>query len=397
VAEHHSRTKDDFIAVLSHELRTPLNIIVGWVAIMMRRDPTPDAMKGLLAIDSNAKTQARIISDLLDVSRINSGKLTLQRESADPAELVQSAITALSASSSDRKVTIQSDVDQAHQDAWLDAARFQQILWNLLSNAIKFSYEGGRIRVSLRREGPRLKLAVQDFGQGISPDFLPHLFDRFTQSDAPGNRSHGGLGLGLSIVRHLAELHGGSVTAESAGIGYGSTVRVELTVVPLPDDVQLRDTPESAGGPEDSSEADGRSLHDLDILVVDDDADAREMLALILADRGARVRTAVDHDSALAAVALTMPDVLISDVGLPGRDGYELMRRVRSMEKTGESPAARVPAIALTAFGRPEDREKALNAGFDEHLAKPLQPHALVTAIQAIRTTRKFAQSSTRS
>ncbi len=385
VAERHNRTKDDFIAVLSHELRTPLNSIVGWVAIMMRRNPTPDAIKGLLAIDRNVKTQARIISDILDVSRINSGKMRLEREDTDPAELVLTSINALRASSDERKLVIETDIEQARQTAWLDPARFQQILWNLLSNAIKFSHECGTIRVTLRREGPRLKLAVQDFGQGIPAEFLPQLFDRFTQSDSPGNRRHGGLGLGLSIVQHLAELHNGSVVAESAGPQLGTTLRVELNVEPRPEDVLSPDT--SAGslqGADDAAKADTHPLQGLDILVVEDDPDAREMLSLVLTDRGASVRLATDHEGAIDAVRKAIPDVLISDIGLPGKDGYEVIRDVRSLEQTAIAPAGRLPAIALTAFSRVDDRRRALDAGFDEHLTKPLRPHALVTAIETL-------------
>lgn len=389
-AERHSRTKDDFIAVLSHELRTPLNAIVGWVAVLLRREPTPEALKGLQAIERNVKTQARIISDILDVSRINSGKLGLQREVVDPAELVLNALAAVRGTLGDKHLALQVDVEQARQSAWLDPARFQQILWNLVSNAVKFSAEGGRIAVSLRREGPRLKLTVQDFGQGIEPQFLPHLFDRFSQSDSPGNRRHGGLGLGLSIVQHLAELHGGAVTAESAGTGHGATFRVELNVAPPPEEPAAADTPDSQGGADPLAEADAHPLRHLDILVVEDDADAREMLTLVLADRGAAVRTAGDHDSALAAARERLPDVLVSDIGLPGRDGYELIRGVRALEPAGQPRTQRLAAIALTAFARSEDRERALNAGFDDHLPKPLKPHALVTAIQAVRVSRRI-------
>jgi PAS domain S-box-containing protein len=377
-AERHSRTKDDFIAVLSHELRTPLNAIIGWVHILKRRGTTPEATKGLDAIERNVKTQARIISDILDVSRINSGKLRLDREWADAAELVVSSIDALSASIAEKRLQVDAEVDTAHQPAWLDPARFQQIFWNLMTNAIKFSPDGGRIAVRLQRPGDRLVLEVEDFGQGIKTDFIPHLFDRFTQSDAPGNRRHGGLGLGLSIVKHLVDLHGGDVSAASEGLGRGTTMRVDLPAEPSSVETISEGGPETEGGP-DAEDVEFAVLQGIDVLVVEDDDEASEMMTLVLSDRGARVRTAADFDGALRALEKGWPDVLVSDIGLPGRDGYELVRRVRQME--ADRRLAHLPIIALTAFARPEDRQKTLAAGFDLHLGKPLKPHVLLEAI----------------
>jgi PAS domain S-box-containing protein len=376
VAERHSRTKDDFIAVLSHELRTPLNAIVGWVHILKRRGTTPEAAKGLEAIERNVKTQARIISDILDVSRINSGKLRLDREWADPAELVLGALDSLSGSINDKAIRIDTDVQAAHAPAWLDPARFQQIFWNLMTNAIKFSPPNGRIEVALAREDGRLVLQVRDFGQGIPADFVPHLFERFTQSDAPGNRRHGGLGLGLSIVKHLVDLHGGAVGAASEGEGQGATMRVELPVEAV--GAAAADDPDSEVGPE-ANDSDASALQGLDVLVVEDDREASEMMSVVLSDRGARVRMAADYDSALRALRHAWPDVLVSDIGLPGRDGYELVRHVREIER--EQGGRRLPVIALTAFTRAEDRRKTLDAGFDLHLPKPLKPHLLLQAI----------------
>jgi PAS domain S-box-containing protein len=376
VAERHSRTKDDFIAVLSHELRTPLNAIVGWVHILRRRGVAPEAMKGIDAIERNVKAQARIISDILDVSRINSGKLRLDREWADPAELVSSSIEALTASLGEKRIRVETDLEGAHQPAWIDPGRYQQVFWNLMTNAIKFSPDGGVVAVRLQREGDRLLLEVRDFGQGIAADFIPHLFDRFTQSDAPGNRSHGGLGLGLSIVKHLVDLHGGTVAAESEGAGLGARMRVDLPVDAS--GAPAAEGPESVSGVE-LDERDVRALQGLDVLLVEDDREASEMMTLVLADRGARVRMAHDVTGALAALQLAWPDVLVSDIGLPGRDGYELVRRVREIEAARGGP--RLPAIALTAFARTEDRRKTLDAGFDLHLSKPLKPHLLLEAI----------------
>ena len=375
-AERHSRTKDDFIAVLSHELRTPLNAIVGWVHILKRRGTTPEAEKGLVAIERNVKTQARIISDILDVSRINSGKLRLEREWADPAELITSAIDSLAGSISERRLRIDTDVDGAHLPAWLDPARFQQIFWNLMTNAIKFSPPGGSVLVTLRRDGGRLLLEVRDYGEGIDAEFLPHLFDRFTQSDSPGNRRHGGLGLGLSIVKHLVDLHGGGVRALSDGLGAGTCMQVDLPAEPTGEPVQ--DAPDTEFGAE--LEESGVGLQGLDVLVVEDDQEAREMMLVVLSDRGANVRVAGDYDSALQAMEQAWPDVLVSDIGLPGRDGYELVRRVRQMQQ--DRGARRLPVIALTAFARPEDERKTLEAGFDLHLSKPLKPHVLLEAIR---------------
>ena len=377
VAERHSRTKDDFIAVLSHELRTPLNAIIGWVHILKRRGITPEGAKGLDAIERNVKTQARIISDILDVSRINSGKLHLDREWTDPAELVANSIDALAGPINEKRIHVETDLLGAHAPAWLDPARFQQIFWNLMTNAVKFSPEHGRIEVTLRREADALLLVVRDFGQGITPEFLPHLFDRFTQSDAPGNRRHGGLGLGLSIVKHLVDLHGGEVGAHSAGEGQGTAMRVVLPAL-QPGEPGVSDAPEAESG-FDAEDSRLQALQGLDVLLVEDDREATEMMTMVLAERGVHVRTAGDFDSALQALQQAWPDVLVSDIGLPGRDGYELVRRMREIERERRSP--HLPAIALTAFARAEDQRKTLAAGFDLHLSKPLRPHLLLDAI----------------
>ena len=379
-AEHHSRTKDDFIAVLSHELRTPLNAIVGWVHILNRRGGTPELLKGLDAIDRNVRTQVRIISDILDVSRISSGKLRLERESTDPAELIISSIGSLRASIDDKHLVVEQDLGQSTGHAWIDPARFQQIFWNLMTNAIKFSRDGGRIGVKLACDGDWLTLSVRDHGQGIRPEFIGQLFDRFSQSDSPGNRLHGGLGLGLSIVKHLVELHGGKVEAQSAGPDQGTLMRVQLPVAqPAPADAE---GPHSIPPDSEYPDEELSAIHGLDVLVVEDNSDASEMLSVVLADRGARVRLAVDYDTGLQAARQAWPDVLVSDVGLPGRDGYELIRQIRLMAPPGVD--RRLPAIALTAFSRPEDKVKALESGFDAHLGKPLNPHELVAAIHRL-------------
>jgi CheY-like chemotaxis protein len=288
---------------------------------------------------------------------------------------VAASIDALSSAIAAKRLGIRFDHDGHEQPAWLDPTRVQQIVWNLVSNAIKFSDDGAEIRIGLSRSADTLTLSVQDTGRGIEADFLTHLFDRFAQSDSPDNRRHGGLGLGLSIVKNLAELHGGGAFAESQGLGRGATLRVTLKVVPAPDaslilteghDLRLATVPE-------------RALEGLDVLVVEDDPDAREMLALVLSESGADVRLAGDYDQAMQQIHAQWPELLLSDIGLPGRDGYELMRNIRQIE--AQARRSRLRAIALTAFSRTQDRVRALEAGFDNHLGKPLQPHALIAAL----------------
>ena len=377
VAERHSRTKDDFVAVLSHELRTPLNAISGWVHILKKRGATPETTRALDAIDRSVQAQARIISDILDVSRVTSGKLRLDRQWCDASTVVNESIEGLRASLESKKLQIETDLVSQGQPSWLDPTRLQQIVWNLMTNAIKFSREGGVIRVSLRREGDQLTLSVQDFGRGIRPDFIVHLFDRFSQSDSPDNRMHGGLGLGLSIVKHLAQLHGGDASAESPGVDMGATLTVTLRATDARLDAPI--TPRAA--PQEALDAfhPDKPLQGIDILIVEDNTEASEMLAMMLGDGGAAVRVAADYDSALDLAKQAWPRMLVSDIGLPGRDGYELMRTLRDLTATFERP--RILAIALTAFSRPVDRERALEAGFDFHLSKPVQPHVLLASI----------------
>jgi PAS domain S-box-containing protein len=371
-AERHSRTKDDFVAVLSHELRTPLNAISGWVEVLLEQETRPPVKKGLDAIARNTKAQARIIADILDVSRINLGKLRLEREHAVPADLVNSAITSLQAQLDAKNLVLEKRFRDVEGPAWLDPTRFTQIFWNLLTNAIKFSRKGDRIEVTLERVGEQLELTVRDHGQGIRPEFLPHLFDRFSQSDAPGNRTHGGLGLGLAIVAHLAEMHGGSASAASEGAGLGTTMKVVLPVRrPTEESPPLHDAraPTRASNP---------ALGELDVLAVEDDPDAAELVAMVLSERGAKVRTAVDFDGALAAARERWPDLVVSDIGLPGRDGNELIRELR---KLAVLEGRKFVAIALTAFSRPEDEVRSREAGFDGFLGKPFRPHALIDEI----------------
>ncbi|WP_374672888.1 response regulator [Ideonella sp.] len=374
VAEHLSRTKDEFVAVLSHELRTPLNAILNWAQVLQRRgDDAAQRQRGLQAIVRSATTQSRLIADLLDASRLGMGKLRLQRAEVDVEAAAAEAIEALAVPAGDKDVQVVLQADAGLPRLHADPARLQQIIWNLLSNAIKFSERGGTVRLGLQAVNDTLEIVVQDAGRGIEPDFLPFLFDRFTQGDAASNRLHGGLGLGLAIVQRLVAMHGGTVRGHSAGPGQGATFVVAL---PLHDTGAAAETdlPVSTPMPLDGV----ADLGGVQVLVVEDDTESRDMLLLILRDHGAQVRGAASHAEAMQAWADARPQVLVSDIGLPGQDGYDLIRDLRAAEG---ATGARVPAIALTAFARPKDRANALQAGYDAHVAKPLQPAELINTI----------------
>jgi len=375
IAERHSRTKDDFVAVLSHELRTPLTLLSGWAHMLKRPNLSKEMLsRGIDAIEKGVKAQSLIISDILDISRLSAGKLHLHREAADVDALTQHSLDALKDPASAKDIMVHFQPSGSQCAAWLDITRFQQIVWNLVTNSIKFSERGGSVYVILQREGDVLQLQVRDEGAGISPEFLPHIFERFAQDSAPDVRGHGGLGLGLSIVKHLAELHGGSVTAHSGGRGQGATMSVTLQVgageLPNPADPGDNNTPAPS------------NLREKDVLVVEDNQDTSEMLRLVLTDQGARVRIAEDFDAGMAQMQAQWPDLLISDIGLPGKDGYQLIQAVRALERE-RAGAARLRAVALSAFAREQDKSKALSAGFDAHLSKPLQPHLLVRTLCA--------------
>ncbi len=374
LAERHSRTKDDFVAVLSHELRTPLTLLSGWAHMLKRPNLSEDMLsRGIDAIEKGVKAQSRIISDILDISRLSAGKLHLHREAADVDALTQQSLDALRDPANVKEVSIRFQPSGSQCAAWLDITRFQQIVWNLVTNSIKFSERGGTVHVTLQREGDVLQLQVRDQGAGISPEFLPHIFERFSQDSAPDVRGHGGLGLGLSIVKHLAELHGGSVTAHSAGRNEGATMTVVLQVGE--GDLANRSEPGDQTAPTGN-------LRGKDVLVVEDNQDTSEMLRLVLTDQGASVRIAEDFDAGMSQLHAQWPDLLISDIGLPGKDGYQLIQAVRSAELE-HAGTTRLRAVALSAFAREQDKSKALAAGFDVHLSKPLQPHLLVRALCA--------------
>ena len=376
-AEEANRLKDEFLAVLSHELRTPLNAILGWARILragtLGADDVPRAIE---TIERNAQAQAQLIEDLLDVSRIVSGKLRLEMRTVDVGEVIAEAIDTVRPTADARGVTLDAALSHTGPVSG-DAQRLRQVIWNLLSNSIKFTPQGGRVYVRAEQTGTTVRLSIADTGQGIDPDFLPHVFDRFRQGTTTGGAARRtGLGLGLAIVRHLVEAYGGSVHAASDGLGKGATFTVELPVM-VGRAVQAADP---THGYEHRFET-SLSLSGVSVLVVDDDRDARELLQVALQQYGARVRTAASADEAMEQLALESPDVLVSDIEMPDVNGYELIRRLRQSE---EPQLRRLPAVALTAYARTEDRLKALLAGFQTHVPKPVEPAELVTVIASL-------------
>jgi PAS domain S-box-containing protein len=378
-AEIASRMKDEFLATLSHELRTPLNAILGWATILKSdRITAEDRQEGLDAIERNSHVQVQLIEDLLDVSRIISGKLRLDVQKVAPAEVIEAALAAVMPAADAREIRIQKILDDRAGPVAGDPARLQQVIWNLLSNAVKFTPKGGRVQVLLERVNSHIEITVSDTGQGISPDFLPHVFDRFRQADGSTTRRYGGLGLGLSIVRQLVELHGGSVRAKSPGEGQGATFIVALPVTILREPATHRAPP-----PPVLPSNDGECPAPLDgikVLVVDDEPDARRLMEKILSDCDAEVRAVGSAEAALQTIGEFAPHVLISDVGMPDKDGFDLLREVR----TRNYSARDLPAVALTAFAHPADRRRAMLAGFQVHVAKPVDPDELVAVVASL-------------
>lgn len=375
-AEHLGRMKDEFIAVLSHELRSPLNAIMGWTHVLLRRGGNEQTMQGLAAIQRNGQAQARLISDLLDMSSLDVGKMRLARSPVDPVEVVQSAMASLEAAARENDNAIHLHVGPPPAPIVGDAVRLQQVVWNLLNNAVKFSPHGGRIDVVVADAGHGVLISVRDHGRGIAPEFLPRVFDRFAQGESSDRRYRSGLGLGLAIVQQLVQAHGGHVSAASPGLGLGAVFDVWLPASAAPG--QPADAP-AAGDGEAPETALDFPLQGLRVFVVEDDAEALAMLQAILTDRGATVACARDADAALAALPAFGPDLLLSDVGLPGKDGHQLMAELRRREAAAGAP--RLPAVALTAFAQSKDRRSALDAGFDVHCSKPVRPLQLVRTI----------------
>jgi signal transduction histidine kinase/ActR/RegA family two-component response regulator len=385
-AERASRLKDEFLATLSHELRTPMAPILGWSQILQRATNDPARVRqGAEIIERNARIQTRIIDDLLDMSRIISGKLVLDPEALDLAQVVRAAIATVQPAADARGVRMQARIADGLPALRGDPNRLQQVFWNLLSNAIKFTPRGGRVEVLATRIEDRVRVEVRDDGEGMAPAFVPHVFERFRQADSSTTRSHGGLGLGLAIVKQLVEQHGGAVAAASEGPGRGSCFSVELPV-PDPQAAPAAVTSRAAGGtsPGDDGavprDAPRPRLDGTRILVVDDEADARDLMQDLLSEAGAEVVTAASAREALVKLQTQAFELLLSDIGMPGTDGYQLIGAVRAL---GAAAGGAIPAIALTAFARAEDRRRALDAGFQRHLAKPVDADVLVEAVAA--------------
>jgi len=375
-AETANRLKDEFLATLSHERRTPLNSILGWTTMLRDGNVQPrHVMRALDTIHRNATAQVQIVNDLLDVSRIVRGNVQLSPRLMSLGPLLTLAVESITPTAEAKGVSISTSLGPAPAQVWADHDRLQQVLWNLLSNAVKFTSSGGRVEVTMITEGSEVRIDVADTGNGIAPAFLPHVFERFRQGDGSSTRSHGGLGLGLSIGRHLVELHGGRMTAQSGGEGQGSTFSVFLPIrhaehrVAAPASRKRRPT--------------GREL-DLDgthVLIVDDEADARELMRIMLTRTGARVSEAKTAGEALGIYSEDRPDIILADVAMPDQDGYALMRAIRGLA-AGEG--GHVRAIAVSAYARREDRQRALKAGFNDHVCKPVQLDDLYDALERV-------------
>jgi signal transduction histidine kinase/ActR/RegA family two-component response regulator len=376
-AEEANRLKDEFLATLSHELRTPLNAILGW-AQMLRSGRLDEATteRAVETIERNAKAQAQLIADILDVSRIITGKLRLELGPVELPHVIEAALDSVRPAADAKEIHLAVRLDPQLPPLLGDANRLQQVVWNLLSNAIKFTPRGGRVEVELRQSGPGVEVRVSDTGIGIRPDFLPYVFDRFRQAESSTTRAHGGLGLGLSIVRHLVELHGGTVAVESPGEGQGTTFIVHLPVRSAALAVDRRQSHPAWSAP---------PLDGLHVLVLEDEADTRELVTLTLTQGGAQVTAVPSAAEALAALDRSLPDVLVSDIGVPGEDGYSLLRKLRAREP---ARGGLVPAVALTAYARTEDRLQAFTAGFQMHLAKPVDPAELVAVVASLAGRR---------
>jgi PAS domain S-box-containing protein len=381
-AEEANRIKDDFLATLSHELRTPLNAILGWSTILASGHLNIEASsRAVQSVIRCARQQTRLVDDLLDVSRIVSGTLHLTVESVALAPVVEAAIDTIRLAAEAKFIQLQVVLDSSAVVIAGDHARLQQIAWNLLSNAVKYTPKGGRILVSLEYTNSVAQLAVKDSGRGIEPGFLPFVFDRFRQADSSSTRAISGLGLGLAIVRHLVELHGGTVDAHSEGENLGATFTVRLPIKAVQSD-RRHTTPTAERNVMDHVLPGVRpDLHGLTVLVVEDEHETRDLLKTLMSQAGAQTVTAVSVVEALAVFVQHRPDIIICDIGLPAEDGYSFIRQIRSRSA---SAGGRIPAVALTAFARAEDRTRALLAGFQSHLAKPAEPIELLAVVAAL-------------
>lgn len=384
-AQEASRLKDDFLAVVSHEVRTPLNAILGWSSILLSNgDGTEETRRAVETINRNARSQAQIIEDILDISRIVTGKLRLDVQLVQPGKVIEAAIDSLLHAAESKNIRLQMLIDPHAGPVSGDPDRLQQIVWNLVSNAVKFTPKGGRVQVRLERINSHLEIVVSDSGQGIAEEFLPQVFDRFRQADSSSSRAHGGLGLGLSIVKQLVEMHGGSIRAESPGIGHGAAFTVALPVT-VANSSKINESVERVHPAANS----GRiafdcppNLKNLRVLAVDDEKDSRDLLKNILEQCEADVVTVGSAEEAMLILPEFNPHILVSDIGMPGEDGYSLIRKIRKREKSEKMK--RLPAVALTAYARVEDRMKALSAGFQMHVPKPVEPAELAAVIASL-------------
>jgi signal transduction histidine kinase/CheY-like chemotaxis protein len=376
-AETANRLKDEFLATLSHELRTPLNAILGWTTMLRDGNVQPrHVMRALDTIHRNAAAQVKIVNDLLDVSRIVRGNVQLAPRLISLGPLLTLAVESIAPTAEAKGVTISTSLGSVPVFVWADHDRLQQVFWNLLSNAVKFTSSGGRVDVRMQAEGEDVRVDVADTGTGIEPAFLPHVFERFRQADGSSTRRHGGLGLGLSIGRHLVELHGGRMTADSAGQGQGSTFAVYLPI---------RESEHRVSAPPTAAERRQRGraieLEGTHVLIVDDESDARDLLKVMLANTGARISEAESAAEAMRIYSEDRPDIVLADIAMPGLDGYALIRAIRDLP-SGEG--GHVRAVAVSAYARREDRQRALKAGFNDHVSKPVQLDDLYDVLERV-------------
>ncbi len=383
-AERVGRMKDEFLATLSHELRTPLNAILGWSQILRKGNVNQTRMlQGLDTIGRNVRAQSQLIEDLLDMNSIISGKIRLNVQRVDMKSVIEAALETVSLSAEAKGVQLQMVFDPLVGLVSGDPARLQQIIWNLLSNAIKFTPKGGRVQIVLERVHSRVEVSVIDTGLGIKPEFLPHVFERFSQADGSITRKYGGLGLGLSIVRGLTELHGGTVRVKSDGEGMGATFTVSFPIAAIQLEIAKQNTDlNTTTNSDDFDNSEQLALSGIKILVVDDEPDARDLIQCVLEDAQANVMVASSAQEALELVTQEAPDILISDIGMPHEDGYELIRKIRILSET----VRRIPAVALTAYARAEDRKRALLAGYQMHIVKPIEPSELIAVVSSLTT-----------